>query len=130
PPSIVFFCQAEGGIRALIVTGVQTCALPISLEQRQLIAAMDNGREVVLEQTGFFARDEARQHENGLARASFPNGDAFVGAGHAKPVRAGSLKGFGDLWPAVAVAVALDDGQDLARRLALLSDRKSTRLNS
>ncbi len=94
-----------------------------TLEQRQLIAAMDNGREVVLEQTGFFARDEARQHENGLARASFPNGDAFVGAGHAKPVRAGSLKGFGDLWPAVAVAVALDDGQDLARRLALLSRR-------
>src|SRR5207244_10804062 len=82
---------------------------------------MDNGREVVLEQTGFFARDEARQHENGLARASFPNGDAFVGAGHAKPVRDGSLKGFGDLWPAVAVAVDIDDGQDLARRLAVLS---------
>src|SRR2546428_8092414 len=27
----VFFFQAEGGIRGLIVTGVQTCALPISL---------------------------------------------------------------------------------------------------
>src|SRR2546421_8743057 len=26
----VFFCQAEDGIRDLIVTGVQTCALPIS----------------------------------------------------------------------------------------------------
>src|SRR3982750_2953171 len=25
----VFFCQAEDGIRDLIVTGVQTCALPI-----------------------------------------------------------------------------------------------------
>src|SRR6478672_2764146 len=25
-----YFCQAEDGIRALIVTGVQTCALPIS----------------------------------------------------------------------------------------------------
>src|SRR5439155_1613789 len=110
-------CQfsSEGGVPAAAAGG--------TLEQRQLIAAMDNGREVVLEQTGFFARDEARQHENGLARASFPNGDAFVGAGHAKPVRAGSLKGFGDLWPAVAVAVALDDGQDLARRLALLSRR-------
>src|SRR5207249_2354523 len=107
--------QVEGGVPAAAAGG--------TLEQRQLIAAMDNGREVVLEQTGFFARDEARQHENGLARASFPNGDAFVGAGHAKPVRAGSLKGFGDLWPAVAVAVALDDGQDLARRLALLSRR-------
>src|SRR2546428_2020929 len=28
---IVFFFQAEDGIRDLIVTGVQTCALPISL---------------------------------------------------------------------------------------------------
>src|SRR5215469_18093337 len=28
--SIFFVCQAEDGIRALYVTGVQTCALPIS----------------------------------------------------------------------------------------------------
>src|SRR5216683_5092951 len=28
-----FFFQAEDGIRDLIVTGVQTCALPISLDQ-------------------------------------------------------------------------------------------------
>src|SRR2546430_13336381 len=28
----VFFCQAEDGIRDLTVTGVQTCALPISME--------------------------------------------------------------------------------------------------
>ena len=41
---IVFFFQAEDGIRCLIVTGVQTCALPILLasgettgEQRQLL---------------------------------------------------------------------------------------------
>src|SRR5256714_15359758 len=27
---IVFFCQAEDGIRDKLVTGVQTCALPIS----------------------------------------------------------------------------------------------------
>src|SRR6478672_7767548 len=27
--SFIFFCQAEDGIRYLIVTGVQTCALPI-----------------------------------------------------------------------------------------------------
>src|SRR5256886_15029329 len=31
---IVFFFQAEDGIRDLTVTGVQTCALPISLESR------------------------------------------------------------------------------------------------
>ena len=29
----VFFFQAEDGIRDLIVTGVQTCALPICLER-------------------------------------------------------------------------------------------------
>src|SRR2546430_13088299 len=30
---LFFFFQAEDGIRDLTVTGVQTCALPISLEQ-------------------------------------------------------------------------------------------------
>src|SRR5690606_39886847 len=29
-PSLFFFCQAEDGIRVFRVTGVQTCALPIS----------------------------------------------------------------------------------------------------
>src|SRR5205823_12067917 len=29
----IFFFQAEGGIRDKLVTGVQTCALPISLPQ-------------------------------------------------------------------------------------------------
>src|SRR3712207_6933795 len=28
--SFIFFCQAEDGIRDICVTGVQTCALPIS----------------------------------------------------------------------------------------------------
>src|SRR2546430_8649215 len=31
----VFFFQAEDGIRDLTVTGVQTCALPISRRQRE-----------------------------------------------------------------------------------------------
>src|SRR5206468_5169200 len=33
---IVFFFRAEDGIRDLIVTGVQTCALPISKRLKQL----------------------------------------------------------------------------------------------
>src|SRR5688572_33002137 len=33
-----FFFQAEDGIRDLTVTGVQTCALPISLRARHLLA--------------------------------------------------------------------------------------------
>src|SRR5438270_12307431 len=32
---MLFFFQAEGGIRALTVTGVQTCALPISHLRRR-----------------------------------------------------------------------------------------------
>src|SRR5690349_23941037 len=33
--SLIFFFQAEDGIRDLYVTGVQTCALPISTSLRQ-----------------------------------------------------------------------------------------------
>src|SRR5688572_31758302 len=45
-----FFFQAEDGIRDLTVTGVQTCALPISLAQRAAGAgeAAPGGREVSL----------------------------------------------------------------------------------
>src|SRR2546421_3807921 len=49
-PSVFFFFffQAEDGIRDLIVTGVQTCALPISagvgLEDRQDILGHKSGR--------------------------------------------------------------------------------------
>src|SRR5690349_22789701 len=34
---IFFFFQAEDGIRDLYVTGVQTCALPISAEERPVL---------------------------------------------------------------------------------------------
>src|SRR2546421_6371252 len=36
--SVFFFFQAEDGIRDLIVTGVQTCALPIFLREQKLSA--------------------------------------------------------------------------------------------
>src|SRR2546421_3034278 len=46
PLSFFFFFQAEDGIRDLIVTGVQTCALPISAAYKALILAlMLSGRE-------------------------------------------------------------------------------------
>src|SRR5206468_4558428 len=49
-----FFFQAEDGIRDLIVTGVQTCALPISerapsLMPRDLSRGMSDGARSVLE---------------------------------------------------------------------------------
>src|SRR2546428_13439392 len=37
---MLFFFQAEDGIRDLIVTGVQTCALPISPFRRRMAAAI------------------------------------------------------------------------------------------
>src|SRR5256885_9849009 len=40
---VFFFFQAEDGIRDYKVTGVQTCALPISLDDR--IVALGNGRQ-------------------------------------------------------------------------------------
>src|SRR5688572_33281213 len=39
----VFFFQAEDGIRALTVTGVQTCALPISARQSDGVAGTAAG---------------------------------------------------------------------------------------
>src|SRR5690348_18447239 len=42
-----FFFQAEDGIRYGRVTGVQTCALPISLHARLLVAVLDLGRDGV-----------------------------------------------------------------------------------
>src|SRR2546430_6755976 len=38
---LFFFFQAEDGIRDLTVTGVQTCALPISLSCRTYVFAQD-----------------------------------------------------------------------------------------
>src|SRR5450432_3948283 len=42
----VFFCQAEDGIRALIVTGVQTCALPICRGRQRNPAAPTRARDL------------------------------------------------------------------------------------
>src|SRR5258708_24302603 len=40
----IFFFQAEDGIRDDLVTGVQTCALPISIPERGIA---ENGKEVL-----------------------------------------------------------------------------------
>src|SRR2546430_12677738 len=60
-----FFCQAEDGIRDVTVTGVQTCALPISFEEAKL--------ESIIETRGItdvlFKKREPRAH--GEARAEF-----------------------------------------------------------
>src|SRR5438874_5011801 len=46
---LFFFFQAEDGIRALYVTGVQTCALPISVWRRRAVrAAAQRGADLGL----------------------------------------------------------------------------------
>src|SRR2546429_6290328 len=50
-----FFFQAEGGIRDVAVTGVQTCALPISLTSTGTIAAGSGPASVAVDPSGKFA---------------------------------------------------------------------------
>src|SRR2546421_7217746 len=59
-----FFFQAEDGIRDLIVTGVQTCALPISFHREQTIGGGKNSRQLQTDQidAGDAHRDVAAQH--------------------------------------------------------------------
>src|SRR5690606_39287213 len=42
PRPVVFFYQAEGGIRDFHVTGVQTCALPISTFTKEIMLTLQN----------------------------------------------------------------------------------------
>src|SRR2546430_5527905 len=58
----LFFFQAEDGIRDLTVTGVQTCALPISVEEA--VEEIRHGRMIVL------VDDEDRENEGDLAMAA------------------------------------------------------------
>src|SRR5256884_5601491 len=53
-PGLVFFFQAEDGIRDVAVTGVQTCALPISFgppdARRPTIQLLEDSSDVVASQ--------------------------------------------------------------------------------
>src|SRR5688572_32155236 len=84
--SFSFFFKAEDGIRDLTVTGVQTCALPISTRQRRrdrnVIEHDDRAATEIfigqrlgltgdgLESRRFSNRERARQKEIGAARRS------------------------------------------------------------
>src|SRR5688572_31772154 len=54
----VFFFQAEDGIRVLTVTGVQTCALPISRVHAELGAGLDDKPFLVMQSSGGVASAE------------------------------------------------------------------------
>src|SRR5438128_11279113 len=63
---MLFFFQAEDGIRDATVTGVQTCALPISVP---LQAALERKRGLVVEQPlidGIAAEQELARENRGV----------------------------------------------------------------
>src|SRR5690625_6194028 len=118
----VFFLQAQDGIRAGHVTGVQTCALPISQDRLLAIEGCSAGPQVAsLHDFG----DVADAHRRAAARADHDIPEFGGGA---------DLAGRADQ---ILLAIALDiagadigvvrsqRGNDLAEE-----DRKSTRLNS
>src|SRR2546427_1945126 len=87
----LFFFQAEDGIRDLTVTGVQTCALPISLPRGAragsvrrgarrpagAVAAVDRGGRV--DSAGRVARKGVRSQESGVRRARERSEERRVG---------------------------------------------------
>src|SRR3989440_4366886 len=62
-----FFFQAEDGIRDLIVTGVQTCALPISADN--VAAVMNASRKNLIAGIILNFDDSERSHSQGILQA-------------------------------------------------------------
>src|SRR2546421_7417757 len=72
PSVLVFFFQAEDGIRDLIVTGVQTCALPISISTP--LKSLPDGR--------FSAENYDRLVDSPVEIGTFQESDFDDGGGH------------------------------------------------
>src|SRR2546421_13031411 len=66
-----FFFQAEDGIRDLIVTGVQTCALPISLHVYQAIQESTPGAQNMLVMGPWFHGGWSRSDGDVLGNVRF-----------------------------------------------------------
>src|SRR5467141_4936981 len=62
--SLVFFFQAEDGIRGASVTGVQTCALPISRTRLPSTSSRQEWRPCLLVEQVLGARSRPRQRES------------------------------------------------------------------
>src|SRR5256884_5640220 len=107
-PDEFFFFQAEDGIRDVAVTGVQTCALPICAQMRdvQMTAEHVMRKDVIL----------AKARKNGLKE---------------RPVAIlGYLLTAGKATVAQCEEELKMNRRTLQRDFKLLVDRKSTRLNS
>src|SRR5438093_9416367 len=92
---LFFFFQAEDGIRDWSVTGVQTCALPISAAPRVAIAGT-SGKSTIVGMLGWLLRE-------GGVKATVLGGADFVGEGTGGCFVAGPAEG-----PAVAEACESD----------------------
>ncbi len=73
---------------------------------------------MVVENSLFLARPEAGEDQDRFANAALAQFGAFRGASDAEPVGADLGEGAGDGNDAVAVGVALDDGENFPARAA------------
>src|SRR5690349_22300551 len=72
--SLLFFFQAEDGIRDLYVTGVQTCALPICSYVQNAVAARNRKLDDIIV-ASFFA--DAKTGEQGATTTSFDSNNVI-----------------------------------------------------
>src|SRR5258708_21838793 len=75
--TFVFFFQAEDGIRDDLVTGVQTCALPISLVSNEQKAGWQRWEL----EAPFIATTQAIVRD-AFSRKNLPHGPCQIGASH------------------------------------------------
>src|SRR5256885_12393679 len=105
-----FFFQAEDGIRDYKVTGVQTCALPIS----RSIALTETGREFYDEFKGI-VRDVGSAFDNAMH-----SGNRIAGR-----LRISTTSEYGEKYILPLIPAFLERYPGIS-----VADRKSTRLNS
>ena len=91
--------------------------------RKKLLATVNCGSEVVLQEIFFLAGPEATEDEDGRANAGLANFDALTGRGDTEPIRAGLFEGLGDRGATVAIAIAFDDRENFARSFAFFRRR-------
>src|SRR3546814_8412495 len=108
-----FFSSRRRHTRCALVTGVQTCALPISVDVVGLLAAAvrDPDPVIFLEHKSLYA-----------TKGEVPDGEIVDTLGTAKILRAGT--------DCTLIALGMMVPRALAAAELLARDRKSTRLNS